>query len=151
MIKRFVHNFCVDVRYSIDEDFVSRTFKLRIYKEKLTWVQVLFKIRVINFVDAVVRINNWCPDMWAMLGVFMLTYSVKHWKVVIAMLTLESNDKVWASLIFSNMITEVSLESNGESRTLWVHYKVSAEHLVLCRTLLSLVVWVVRFSLLFAD
>ena len=66
-------NFCVEVRHSINEDFVSRTFKFRNYKEKLPWVQVPFKIRVINFVDDIVSINFWCPDRWAMLGVFMLT------------------------------------------------------------------------------
>ena len=72
MIMRFVHSFCVEILYSITEDFVSRTFKFRIYKGILTMSQLFFKIRIINFVDDIVRINICCLDRKAMLDVFML-------------------------------------------------------------------------------
>ena len=51
MIEYVGWNFCVEVLYSITEKFVCRTFKFRIYEEMLTWAQLLFKIRIINFVD----------------------------------------------------------------------------------------------------
>ena len=73
MMKLSVQNFWVEVLYSLIEDLVSHTFKFRIYEEKLTWTQLLFKIRNINFVDDIVRINICCSDRKAVLGVFIWT------------------------------------------------------------------------------
>ena len=73
MFKVFVHNFCVEDPYSLIEEFVSRALKFRVYEEKLTWAQVLFKICIINFVDDIVRINICCLDKKAIWDVFVLT------------------------------------------------------------------------------
>ena len=52
---------------------LSRTFKLKICEELLTWAQLLFKIRIMNLVDDIILINIRCIDKKAMFDVFMLT------------------------------------------------------------------------------
>ena len=97
---------------------MSRTFRFRIYQELLTWSYLLFQIRIIHFVDGVVRINICCLDGTAMLGVFMLSSSVKSWKLLLTKFTLRSKDRFWAAVFFSNMIFEVIMGFSGEIRTL---------------------------------
>ena len=97
---------------------MSRTFRFRIYQELLTWSYLLFQIRIIHFVDGVVRINICCLDGTVMLGVFMLSSSVKSWKLLLTKFTLRSKDRFWAAVFFSNMIFEVIMGFSGEIRTL---------------------------------
>ena len=88
---RFSSTICLQVIYSISEEFVSCSFKFRIYGEMLRWAQLVFKLRINNFVDDIFQINLCCLDKKAMLGAFMLTYSVKSWKLSTTKFTLESD------------------------------------------------------------
>ena len=73
MIRFVVHDCFVEIFYCVIDYIVSRSFKLRIHQEVLTWAQLLFKIRNINFLDDLVQINFCYFDRKAMLGLFILT------------------------------------------------------------------------------
>ena len=73
MIEFLHHEFFLESFHWVIEHFVPRHFKLKIHHEMLTWAQLLFRIRIINFVGDVIRINICCLGRKTMLGVFMLT------------------------------------------------------------------------------
>ena len=119
------------------EYFVSRSRNLRIYEEMLTWTQLLFKIRIISFVDDIVRINICCLDRKTMLGVFMLPESGNSWKPLRTKFKSESNIRFGGAVLQSKKTIQVILGKCGE---------VPTEHLFLSRRILFLVVWLPQFS-----
>ena len=59
-MKRFVRSFCVELLFRIIQDFLCRTSKFTIYEKMLMWAHLLFKIRLISFIDDIVRIKICC-------------------------------------------------------------------------------------------
>ena len=113
-----VHSFCVEVFYGIFENFVSRPFKCTIIEGNLTWTQFLFKIRIINFVNDIVRIKICCLDKKAMLGVFTLTWRVKVWKLSKKKIAPKSNKRFCSAVFLRTMIIQILLSFYGEIGTL---------------------------------
>ena len=118
MIKFFVHTFCVEVLYSSNEDFVSHPFKLAIYKEMLTRAKIPFETHIIQFVDDIARINFRCFDRKIILGVFILSWSVKSCKLLRTEFTFKSNSKSWGVVFFGNMMIRMTLGKSEKIGTL---------------------------------
>ena len=100
MIKFLVHYYFIEISKGVIKFSASRPFNVRIHREMLTWTQLLFDIHIFHFVEDIFRINICSPDEKAMLGVFMLTWSVYSWKLWMTMFTLERNDKFWGAVSF---------------------------------------------------
>ena len=72
-IKFLFHDCFVEIFHGVIENFGYRPFKLRIYQELLTWVQLSVRISMINFVEDNDRIDICWLDRKTMLGVFLLS------------------------------------------------------------------------------
>ena len=88
---------------------MSSLFEFIIYEERLAWGQLLFKIRIINFVEDIVKIKICCRDKKAKLSVFLL-YSDWIWKHFLTYLTLEGDIKFRSALFLSNMTIQIIME-----------------------------------------
>ena len=78
-----VHSSCVKVLHCIVEYFVSHPFKFRLNEKMLTWTELLFKVRITNFVEDIVRFHVCCPKIKAKLSVFMLTSGLICWQLLL--------------------------------------------------------------------
>ena len=125
------------------EVFMSRLFRFSIHKEMLTWTKLFFEIEVIFFVDEIVRCNICCLGIRSMLGVLMLTYSVKFWKLLVTKFWLEGDVNFWGAVVSSKTRTRTFVEKLGHG----VQFNVPSEHLFLWWARLGFVVWVPQFSL----
>ena len=105
--RKYFNICCVEVFYCMITNIVSSPLKFRIYEEMLTWTRLLFKIRIINFVKDIGRINNCCFDRKAILSIFMLTWRVKAWKLSVTEFTIDGNIGFRSSVLLSNAIIQI--------------------------------------------
>ena len=120
MIKFLVHNCFVESFHSVIEYFVYRSFKFQIHQEMLTGTQVFSQPVILNVSHYVFHIHILCSwfDLRSVLGVFMLTYSVKSWKLLKAKFTLEGDIRFWGTVLLSNVVVQIILGFFGEIETL---------------------------------
>ena len=101
MIRFLIHYCSLEIFYCLIGNFASGPLKFGIHQEMLTWMQILFEIHIIQFVDDIVWLNICCLDSKSMLGV------VKSWHLMVKKFTFEGNFMFWDGVFFSNKVIQI--------------------------------------------
>ena len=96
------------------KDFFSRPFNFRIYEEMLTRAQLLLKIRIINFVQDIVRINVCSFDRKSHAVCYCVDVQRKSREILVTNFTLNGNISLWGAMLFCNMTIQINLRLSEE-------------------------------------
>ena len=122
---------------------MSSAFKFRICGDMFKQTQVLFKIRLTNFVEDIFGIIKSCFNGVTVLIFFMLSWRLKSWN---SWEVPTWNSNKFGALCFLAQWHFTSNWSVVQKLDYWTQYKVPAEQLFLWRAGLSFVARNIQFS-----